>query len=69
MRQAIDEFIDMGRAKGKAALLMKQLQRRFGSVDPSIQERVTKASPDELDAWGMEIFEAKSLDDIFKPGQ
>ncbi|MGI9322366.1 MAG: Rpn family recombination-promoting nuclease/putative transposase [Pseudomonadales bacterium] len=77
VRQAIDEFIDMGRVegeakgevKGKAALIVKQLQRRFGSVDPITQERVTQASPDELDAWGMEIFDAKSLDDIFKPSR
>ncbi|MGI9322994.1 MAG: DUF4351 domain-containing protein [Pseudomonadales bacterium] len=60
-----EEGIAEGEAKGEARLLAQLLQRKFGSVPSSVQQRLEQAEPEEREAWGVRIFDAKSPEAIF----
>ena len=55
-----------GRVEGRADLLLRQLQLRFGPISAEIEARVQAASAADVEAWGEHIFEARSLDDLFR---
>ena len=54
-----------GLRKGEAALLLRLLARRFGSLSPAIEERVRGADAEQLLDWGERFVDATSLDEIF----
>ncbi|MBF0178833.1 MAG: hypothetical protein HQM03_02275 [Magnetococcales bacterium] len=54
-----------GRLEGKAEMLLDPLQERFGLVPESVQQQVTAAAMDDLNAWARKIFKADSLQAIF----
>ena len=67
----IKEGVDLGRVEGrteaKAEDLTRLLQRRFnGDLTSKIQQRITDASIEELDAWLDRIIDAPSLEAVFK---
>ncbi len=53
-----------GKAEGRIATLLHQLQRRFGPLDPRIEQRVRSGSLAELTAWTDRILDAPSLDEV-----
>jgi len=65
------QYIGVGRAEGRAegelhgraALLQRQLTRRFGPLPPEAAERLSAATIDELDAIGERLLSAQSLDE------
>jgi len=57
-----------GMQQGEAALLQKQLARRFGALPAWVPERLAQASPAQLERWGLEVLDAASLDDVFADG-
>ncbi|MBF0132584.1 MAG: DUF4351 domain-containing protein [Magnetococcales bacterium] len=54
-----------GEKKGEAKMLTHQLQRRFGDVPEWVNEKIAKAESSSLETWGLRIFDAQSLDDVF----
>ncbi len=54
-----------GRRKGEAALLLRQLNRKYGPLAPAIQDRVRGAQADQLLEWGERLMTSGSLDEIF----
>jgi hypothetical protein len=54
-----------GRREGEAALLMRQLQKRFGELPDSVLTRLRGAPPDQLEHWGERLLDAASLNDLF----
>src|SRR5699024_3349198 len=54
-----------GRQLGTSALLSRQLQRRFGTLPPPVQQRLTNATLDELEVWSLKVLDAKTLEDVF----
>lgn len=54
-----------GRQEGEAAVLLRQLLRRFGPLGAATVERVQKASPAELEQWADNILDAGSLAEVF----
>jgi hypothetical protein len=60
----IEQWMQEGRQKGEAALLLRQMERRFGALPASAVERVLAADTMMLEAWGMRIFDAQGLDDL-----
>lgn len=55
-----------GLQEGEAALLKRQLQRRFGSLPSWAEEKMRAANTSALETWGDRILDAKTLDDVFK---
>ncbi|MGI9322993.1 MAG: Rpn family recombination-promoting nuclease/putative transposase [Pseudomonadales bacterium] len=59
------EGIAEGKAEGEAKVIAQMLQHKFGSVPPSVQQRLEQAVPEELETWSVRIFDAKSPEAIF----
>jgi hypothetical protein len=57
------EFVAKGQALGRSAVLLKQLQLKFGPVPDAVTARVQSATIEELDAWAERILSAASLDE------
>ncbi len=57
--------IQKGREEGTAEVLAAQLTHKFGPFSPEIQERLAHATSAQLQAWSLNILDAKSLDDVF----
>lgn len=54
-----------GEAVGQTALLMRLLERRFGSIDAEARARIAAATPDELLAYADRVFDARDIDSVF----
>ncbi|MEO5355612.1 MAG: DUF4351 domain-containing protein, partial [Magnetococcus sp. XQGC-1] len=54
-----------GRQEGEAAILLKQMRRKFGQVPGEITEKVTSAKLEFIEIWSENILFANSLDDVF----
>ena len=53
-----------GRQEGEAAILTRQLQRRFGNVPDWVSEKMAKANPTVLEAWSLRILDAPTLESV-----
>ena len=51
--------------KGEAALLERQLRKRFGPLDANTEARLQAASNAEIERWAERILEARQLADVF----
>lgn len=56
---------EQGRMEEKRRMLLRQLQKRFGELPPSIAQRIADAKIEELDAWAMSILDVRSLEEMF----
>ncbi|MCP3961901.1 MAG: DUF4351 domain-containing protein [bacterium] len=54
-----------GQRQGEAAILLRQLTRRFGKLSPSVEERLRSADADLLLEWGDRFVTATTVDEIF----
>ena len=54
-----------GRQEGEALILERLLTRRFGILPAEIRERLTRASTEQLEAWSLNVLDAKTLDEVF----
>jgi hypothetical protein len=53
-----------GEAAGKAALVLRQLELRFGALSTDVVDRVRAASAAELDRFAERLLSAPTLDDV-----
>ncbi|SMP68964.1 hypothetical protein SAMN06295888_116104 [Desulfonatronum zhilinae] len=60
------EFV--GEVKGRQAIVQRLFTKRFGKsiTDMDVQERLRKATPEQLDLWAERILDAKNVDEVFK---
>jgi predicted transposase/invertase (TIGR01784 family) len=65
----LEEARTEGNAEGKALggrlVLQRLLARKFGSVDGATLERLSAASPEELEEWAERVLDAQTLSDVF----
>ena len=54
-----------GLVAGQARLLLRQLERRFGTLPADLTARVRSATPTEIDRWGDRILDASDLAAVF----
>jgi Domain of unknown function (DUF4351) len=59
------QWRDEGRKEGEAAVLLRQLQRKFGSLSPEIQDSVHNADADQLLDWADRFVTAATVEEIF----
>jgi len=55
-----------GRQQGEAALLLRLMEHRFGTLPEPAITRVRAADIAELEQWGLRVLGAESLDDVFR---
>jgi hypothetical protein len=56
-------YVAQGRVEGRAALILKQLTLRFGSLPQQVETRIAEASIEQLDRIGERLLTAQSLDE------
>ena len=59
-------WFSKGESRGRAAVLLRQLQLKFGPLPEVVTARVQSASIEELDAWAERILSATSLDEALR---
>jgi hypothetical protein len=64
LQQGLEQDLMAGEQKGEAALLLRQMERRFGTLPGWVTERVLAADTHVLDEWGVRILDAASLEDV-----
>ncbi len=57
----------IGIRKGELAVLHRQLERRFGELQPEAVERLERADVDQLLEWSDRVLTAAKLDEVFEP--
>jgi predicted transposase YdaD len=63
---AAQRYIEQGRQQGESAMLLRQLRHRFGgAVDAHVEERVAKASVEQIDTWAVRVLTAATLAELF----
>ena len=60
------EGLTEGLVKGEAALLLRQLERRFGALPTEVRARVAAADTAALEVWGLRVLDAGSLEDVLR---
>ncbi|MBF0163080.1 MAG: DUF4351 domain-containing protein [Magnetococcales bacterium] len=63
--QGRQEGLQQGIQEGEANMLLRQLQRRFGSVPDWARERIARADSASLEIWGERVLEPHSLKEVF----
>jgi len=54
-----------GRLEGEAALLLRQMERKFKPLPDSARQRVASADAETLLAWGERLLDANNLDEVW----
>jgi len=59
------EWEEKGMQKGEVSLLTRLLVHRFGELPSWAEDRLTKATTEELEHWGERVLDASSLEEVF----
>ncbi|MEI2414554.1 Rpn family recombination-promoting nuclease/putative transposase [Orrella sp. JC864] len=66
LREGRREGHQEGRREGESLLLRRQLVRRFGALPKQVDRRLTQAGSEELQAWAMNVLDARTLEEVFR---
>lgn len=55
-----------GRQETQVNTLLRLLEKRFGPQPTTLQERLNRASTEELDAWILRVLDAESAEQVFE---
>lgn len=58
------QWLQEGRQEGEAALLVRQLERRFGALPGWAKDRIASANTAALEEWGLRVLDATNLEDV-----
>ena len=64
----IRRYFDEGKAEGKADIVLKLVQLKFGAPADELRARITGASSETLDRWAERVLTATSIDEVFVEG-
>ena len=65
IREGMQQGMRQGKLEGEAAVLERQLTRRFGPLSVEVRARISGATLEQLEHWADTILDAKSLDEVF----
>ena len=65
-QQWLQEGEQRGRREGEAALLVRQLERRFGVLPGWARVRIAIGDTVVLKEWGVRVLDANSLEDVLR---
>lgn len=67
-QELIQEARSEGRAEGRAELLRRMLTVRFGKLSARVEQRLRRATPEQLDQWGERLLHCATLREVFATG-
>ena len=59
-KRSLDEVLQ----QGELTLLGRQIQKRFGDIPASVEERLSACSTAEIEALSLKLLDAQSLDEL-----
>jgi hypothetical protein len=65
VQQGLEQGIQQGLERGVQQTLLKLLRLRFDNLPPSVEQRISHASAEEVDRWTERVLFARSLDGLF----
>ncbi len=60
------QWEEQGRRQGKAELLLRQAERKFGPLESRDRTRIELADADRLLRWGERLVGAQTLEEVFR---
>jgi hypothetical protein len=60
------QWQNQGRREGKAELLLRQAERKFGPLPGQDRARIELADAERLLSWGERLVAARSLEEVFR---
>jgi predicted transposase YdaD len=64
LQKGLQQGLQQGRQQGEVTLIMRQLNRRFGEVDPQLQERVQGLSIPQLEELSLALLDFEAVTDL-----
>nr|MDQ2901455.1 DUF4351 domain-containing protein [Acidobacteriota bacterium] len=64
LQQGVRQGVQQGLQQGELTLLRRQIEKRFGAVPAWAEERLSSRPPADLEALGVRLLDAKSLEDL-----
>ncbi len=64
IQQGVQQGIQQGEQQGESSLIIRQLSRRFGTVEEAIQKRIRQLSVPQLEELGESLLDFSSLSDL-----
>lgn len=62
-----EQGLHQGRQEGEAAIFLNLLERKFGTeARQQWQQRVSRASSEQLEAWSMRLLNAETVEEVFQ---
>jgi len=55
LEEGLKQGLEKGHQEGASAILEKQLQRKFGSLPGTIQQRIKNATTEQLETWSLNV--------------
>lgn len=65
LEKRVEEWNRELRQEAEAAFLLRQLEHKFGRVDPKTRKRVQRADGERLLDWGKRVLTAERLEEVF----
>jgi Domain of unknown function (DUF4351) len=63
--EVIGPLIRKGRVEGQAEILHSQIEKRFGSIPPAINQRIAALKPAQLKRLALRLLDAQRIEDLF----
>ena len=63
-QQGAEQGLQQGMQQGEAAVLIRQMERRFGPLAPAQRERIESADAETLLEWSERILTATRPEDV-----
>jgi flagellar biosynthesis/type III secretory pathway protein FliH len=66
MQKGFQKGLQEGVQKGELNLIRRLITKRFGRISPSVDKRLARMMPPELESLAERLLEANTLNDLFK---
>jgi flagellar biosynthesis/type III secretory pathway protein FliH len=63
-QEGLEQGIEQGLQQGEAAVLLRLLERKFGTLPSEARQRIREADAETLLAWSERVLTACSLDEV-----
>ena len=63
-QEGMHQGLQEGRKQEAAKLFLLLLESKFGTVSQLLQDKVRSASPEQIEAWTKQIFQAKTPEEL-----
>ena len=65
LAETVQRWAWESRQEGLSQMVSRQLRKRFGSLPDDVQAQVRGADPEQLQVWGEELLDARTLRELF----